>query len=205
MNSRLKNTTNISQRGRVPEKPVLSFRTRTYPKDIFPFPKSRIEFPFEEGVERWFREAALEHGVSVSEEAPLGLDEDDQTLFSIVGRYEDMFSGKDLPVHIFRPGGERSVGRLNPGNVNREVQRRRDGVLSNPAAMYILGKINNVATISLEALTENLTAPYGWLAFAQLWRADLVGCAGEYVYSTKEGEEFYTKIESMLDPVESSR
>lgn len=57
----------------------------------------------------------------------------------------------------------------------------------NDVAVFILSEVVAAKRMTLQALTANLTAPHGWIAFAQLWRAGLVDCYGDLVTPTQAG------------------
>jgi len=57
----------------------------------------------------------------------------------------------------------------------------------NKVSMFILHKVVKAEQLGIDIFTENLTAPDGWLAFAQLWRAGLIDCYGDLVMPTDAG------------------
>ena len=57
----------------------------------------------------------------------------------------------------------------------------------NDVAVFILSEVVEAKRMTLKTLTANLTAPYGWVAFAQLWRAGLIDCYGDVVTPTQSG------------------
>lgn len=80
----------------------------------------------------------------------------------------------------------------------RELQQDRDRALAHVAgdevALFILAKVVQAGVLGVSTLTENLTAPHGWLAFAQLTRAMLVDCIGDEVVPTEAGRRLLLTI-----------
>ena len=80
----------------------------------------------------------------------------------------------------------------------RELRQERDRAVAHVAgddvALFILAKIVQAGVLDVSTLAENLTAPHGWLAFAQLTRALLVDCIGDEVVPTDAGERLLMTI-----------
>ncbi len=70
-----------------------------------------------------------------------------------------------------------------------EIQQQQvlSQAASNPVAVFILSKIVDAGRLDLDSLTENLTPPDGWIALAQLWRANLIDCLGKSVVPSDAG------------------
>jgi hypothetical protein len=76
----------------------------------------------------------------------------------------------------------REIDRLNETHQNHVGE-----AAGNPVAMFILQKVVEAGDLGLDVLVENLTAPHGWVSFAQLWRAELIDCYGDFVVPTDAG------------------
>ncbi len=74
---------------------------------------------------------------------------------------------------------------------NQETEESMLGqVLSDKISPYILSKIVEAKTMELRYLNENLTAPYGWIAFGKLLQARMIDVYGEVIVPTEAGIDF---------------
>jgi hypothetical protein len=69
---------------------------------------------------------------------------------------------------------------------------------ANDIAMFILDRVVEADGLDLDTINDNLLAPYGWLAFALLWRARLIDCIGQQVVPTEDGYLLMAKFNSII-------
>lgn len=130
----------------------------------------------------------------------------------------DVANKPEPPATIIPPSGRRFLGSLHDtvatllaNNATLQTQRSTlaaelkayklratrlaSEAASNQAALFLLSKIVT-SELPITALSKHLSAPHGWLAFAQLLRADLIDCYGGDVLPTQRGIDLLKRLRS---------
>jgi hypothetical protein len=117
---------------------------------------------------------------------------------SELGRSTDLVQRPGFPLSADIRGSFLTEVPARPDHMTRHAS-----IAGDLAAMFLLTQIAEAGELDLKTLNRNLNAPDGWLAFAKLWREDLIDYFAGYASITEAGWELVELFGAALEQTAS--